>query len=49
MDPSGVRTVIDPQTQRQIASSTPLIPVGKIVRSAEDSCWQTFGPTKELY
>jgi hypothetical protein len=47
MDPSGVRTVIDPQTQRQIASSTPLIPVGKIVRSAEEVAG-AFGPTKEF-
>ena len=45
MDPSGVRTVIDPQTQRQLASSTPLIPVGKIVREAS-SVNGALSPTK---
>lgn len=34
MDPSGVRTVVSPQTQRQLANATPLIPMGKIVREA---------------
>lgn len=34
MDPSGVRTVISPQTQRQLANATPLMPLGKIVREA---------------
>ena len=34
MDPSGVRIVISPQTQRQLASATPLVPMGRIVREA---------------
>jgi len=32
MDPSGYRVVINPQTQRQLANATPLIPMGEIVR-----------------
>ena len=32
MDPNGYRVIVNPQTQRQLANSTPLIPVGKIVR-----------------
>lgn len=34
MDPSGVKVVVSPQTQRQLADATPLIPMGKIVREA---------------
>ncbi len=34
MDPSGVRTVVSPQTQRQLANATPLTPLGKMVREA---------------
>lgn len=34
MDPSGVKTVISPQTQRQLVNATPLMPLGKIVREA---------------
>jgi hypothetical protein len=34
MDPSGVRAVISPQTQRQLSNATPLVPLGKIVREA---------------
>lgn len=48
MDPSGVRAVIDPQTQRQLASSTPLIPVGKIVREA-GSVNGALNPTKMTF
>lgn len=32
IDPSGYRLVVSPQTQRQLANATPLIPMGKIVR-----------------
>lgn len=32
MDPSGVRIKVDPETQRQIRNSTPLLPVGDIER-----------------
>ena len=34
MDPSGYKLVINPQTQRQLANATPLIPMGAIVREA---------------
>ena len=34
MDPSGVRTVVSPQTQRQLANATPLAPLGKMIREA---------------
>jgi len=32
MDPNGYRVIVNPQTQRQLANATPLIPMGKIVR-----------------
>lgn len=34
MDPSGVRVVVSPQTQRQLANATPLPPIGKMLREA---------------
>jgi hypothetical protein len=48
MDPSGVRTVIDPQTQRQLVNATPLLPLGKIVREAK-RIQGSFDPTNNTF
>lgn len=47
MDPSGVRTIIDPQTQRQLANATPLPPVGKMLREA-NRVSGAFDPTNNI-
>jgi hypothetical protein len=36
IDPSGYRVIVSPQTQRQLANATPLIPMGKIVREVSN-------------
>lgn len=48
MDPSGVKVVISPQTQRQLANATPLVPMGKIVREAS-KVGGAFDPTNNIF
>jgi hypothetical protein len=48
MDPSGVRTVVSPQTQRQLSNATPLPPLGKIVREA-NRISGAFDPTRNVF
>jgi hypothetical protein len=48
MDPSGVKVVVSPQTQRQLADATPLIPMGKIVREAS-RVTGAFNPTNNVF
>lgn len=48
VDPSGVRTIVSPQTQRQLANATPLMPLGKIVREAY-RIKGSFNPTNNMF
>lgn len=48
MDPSGVRVVVNPQTQRQLANATPLIPMGRIVKEASKADG-SFSRTKNIF
>ena len=48
MDPSGVRAKVTPQTQKQLANATPLIPLGKIVREAM-KIKGGFNPTDNIF
>ena len=48
MDPSGVRVVVDPQTQRQLANATPLPPIGKMLREA-NRVSGTIDPTNNTF
>ncbi len=48
IDPSGYRVVINPQTQRQLANATPLIPMGRIVREVSN-IKGTFNPKNNVF
>lgn len=48
MDPSGVRVITDPQTQRQLRNATPLPPVGKMLREA-NKVSGAFDPTNNTF
>ena len=48
MDPSGIRTVLSPQTQRQLANATPLIPMGTIVKEARKADG-SFSRTRNMF
>jgi len=48
IDPSGYRVIVSPQTQRQLANATPLIPMGKIVREVSN-VKGTFNPKSNVF
>lgn len=48
MDPSGVRIKVDPETQRQIRNSTPLLPVGEIEKQIINAKKGVIGKTKDI-